>query len=172
MADNLAAKRTEAQAAMAGAERTAKHELEAKRKTLEAENASLLGKLADSGKVKEQLELDWIELDNQRRAIRAILNPLLDLEKKVEAEETALEAEEAKIGLPTDKQVVEKKRGAKQDERREVEAKKWAEEEKLTKLEATIQINTTRYRALLDDEEKIEQRLEQIKLELANTKNG
>lgn len=165
---DLNAKRSEAQAALAGQEWTEKHERENKTKALKAEGDSLTQKLAGISKEKEALEFDWIELDNQRRAIRTVLNPLLDEEKKIEAEENNLEAEEAKIGLANDKQVVEKKRWATQDKRKEIEQKKWNEEEKLAKIEATIQANTTKYRNLLDEEEKIEQRSEQIKLELSN----
>ncbi|MEK7650776.1 MAG: hypothetical protein AAB364_02840 [Patescibacteria group bacterium] len=165
---DLSAKRSEAQAALAGQEWTEKHERENKTKTLKTESDGLVQKLAGISKEKEALEFDWIELDNQRRAIRTILNPLLDEEKKIEAEENNLESEEAKIGLANDKQVVEKKRWATQDKRKEIEQKKWNEEEKLAKIEATIQTNTTKYRTLLDEEEKIEKRLEQAKLELSN----
>lgn len=172
MAEELSPKRAEAQAALAGSEWTAKHERETKAKTLKGENELLAQKLTDIGKQKETLELEWIELDNQRRAIRAVLNPLLDEEKKIEAEETTLEAEEAKIGLAADKQVVEKKRWAVQDRRKETEQKRWTEEGRLAKIEAVIQTNTTKYRALLDDEEQAEKRLEQLKLELTNTQNA
>lgn len=165
-------KRAEAQAALGGPEWAAKHEREAKLKTLQTENDSLVNKLADTAKQKEALEVSWIELDNERRAIRTVLNPLLDEEKKIEAEESALEQEEAKIGLAADKQVVEKRRWLIQDKRKEIEQKKWAEEEKLAKIEATIQTNTTKYRTLLDEEEKADQRLTQIKTELANLQNA
>lgn len=172
MAEDLSQKRAEAQAALAGSEWTAKHEREAKAKTLKEENNTLTKKLAEISKEKETLELEWIALDNQRRAIRTVLNPLLDEEKKIETEEAALEAEEAKIGLAADKQVVEKNRWITQDKRKEVEEKKWTEEEKLAKIEATIQANTTKYRAILDDEEKTDKRLEQLKLELVNAQNA
>ena len=172
MTEDLSPKRAEAQAALAGSEWTAKQERETKSKTLKSENDTLVQKLAEIAKQKEKLELEWIELDNQRRGIRTILNPLLDEEKKIELEEAGIEAEEAKIGLAGDKQVVEKKRWTNQDKRKEVEKKKWSEEEKLTKIEAIIQANTTKYRALLDDEEKSEKRLEQLKLELINTENA
>lgn len=165
-APELELKRSEAQAALAGREWTEKRERENKTKTLKTESDTLIQKLAEIGKEKEALELHWIELDNQRRAIRAVLNPLLDEEKKVEAEEANLEAEEAKIGLANDKQVVEKKRWVTQDKRKEIEQKKWGEEEKLAKIETTIQTNTIKYRQLLDEEEKLEKRLEQVKLEL------
>lgn len=162
---NLDDKRAEAQAALAGAEWTAKHEKELKVKSLEGEEAEIEAKLAANNKSKETFELSWIELDNQRRAIRTVLNPLLDEEKKIETQEVDLEAEEAKIGLAADKHKVEEKRWAVQAKRQEIEKQKWAEEEKLAKIEATIQDNTTKYRALLDEEEKLTQRLEQLKLE-------
>lgn len=162
---NLDEKRAEAQAALAGAEWTAKHEKAEKAKGLEGEEAEIQAQLAANAKSRETLELNWIELDNQRRAIRTVLNPLLDEEKKIETEEVDLEAEEAKIGLAADKHAVEEKRWAVQEKRQQVEKQKWAEEEKLAKIETTIQDNTTKYRALLDEEEKLNQRLEQLKLE-------
>ncbi len=160
-------KRSEAQAALAGAEWTEKRERESRTKTLQTEIAEITKRLAETAKEKEKLELSWIELDNQRRTVRTVLNPLLDEEKKVETEEIALEIEEGKTGLAADKQVVEKKRWVVQDKRKEIEQKKWNEEEKLAKIESTIQENTTRYRAILDEEEKVGKQLEQLKLELA-----
>jgi len=162
---NLDDKRAEAQAALAGAEWTAKHQKELKAKHLEGEEGEINQKLEANAAAKEKLELGWIELDNQRRAIRTVLNPLLDEEKKIESEEVDLEAEEAKIGLAADKHVVEEKRWAVQAKRQKVEKEKWAEEEKLAQIETTIQDNTTQYRVLLDEEEKLHQRLEQLRLE-------
>lgn len=165
MDNSVEDKRAEAQAALAGAEWTAKHERELKLKGLEGEASGLEASLATNTKEREALELRWIELDNQRREIRTVLNPLLDEEKKIETEEANLEAEEAKIGLAADKHKVEEKRWAVQNQRQEVEKKKWAQEEKLQKIEALIQEHTAKYRALLDEEEKINQRLQAIKLE-------
>jgi dephospho-CoA kinase len=62
---------------------------------------------------------------------------------------------------------VEEKRWAVADERKAVEQKKWSEEEKLVKVDKVIEDNTTAYRKLLDEEDKIVTRLEQIKSELA-----
>ncbi|MCC6290686.1 hypothetical protein IT398_01280 [Candidatus Nomurabacteria bacterium] len=170
--DNLNEKRTEAQAAMAGAEWTAKHDREERLKTLQTETDSLRQKLTEINKEKELLELDWIELDNQRRALRTILNPLLDEEKKIESEEISLESEEARTGLAADKKIIEKKRWEVQDKRKEIEKKKWDEEEKLAKIETTVQANTAKYRTLLDEEEKIDQKLQELKIELATMQNG
>lgn len=165
--------RTEAQAALAGADWTAKREQQAKARATSAEGASLQKKLAEITAQKETLELSWIELDNQRRDNRTKLNPLLDEEKKIEVEETAAEQEEAKIGLAADKQVAEKKRWEIQERRRAVEEKKWTEEEKAAKIETLIQKQTATYRGLLDEEEQVEKRLEQIRLEETKlTNNG
>lgn len=164
-ADN---KRNEAQAALAGAKWTEKHERETRAKTLQSELDSFGARVAEIAKEKEKLELAWIELDNQRRSIRTILNPILNEEKKVETEEIALEIEEGKTGLAADKQIVEKKRWLVQDKRKAIEQKKWEEEDKLAKIEQTIQEDTNRYRVLLDEEEKASKEIEQRKLELAS----
>ncbi len=109
------------------------------------------------------MELTWIELDGGRKIIRKNLEPLLGEEKRLEAEEAALEAEEEKIGLAKDKQVVEKKRGLVQQKRQDIEQKKWSEEDKLGNLDQTIETNTKAYRALLDEEEKLQARLAELR---------
>jgi hypothetical protein len=165
--EELNKKLAEAREALAGSEWTAKQQRDSKNQTLLAEQAELATKLAAITKQKEALELAWIELDNGRKGVHQVLDPILAEEKKVEEEEAKLEAEEAKIGLPVEKHAVEEKRWAVADERKAVEQKKWGEEEKLVKVDKVIGDNTAEYRKLLDEEDKITTRLEQIKTELA-----
>lgn len=165
--DELTLKREEARVAMEGPERTAKRERDEQLKQMQTGQEELQKRLLGIRKEKERLELDWIELDNKRKAIRQVLNPLLDEEKKIETEEADLEAEEAKIGLPQDKRVVEEKRWQVQNHRKELEEKKWTEEDKLIKIEGAIAQNTARYRLLLDEEDQLQTKLDAFKAEEA-----
>ncbi|MEA1929568.1 MAG: hypothetical protein U9M92_01605 [Patescibacteria group bacterium] len=158
-------KRQEAQRAMEGAEWTTKREAETKSRELKNKLSEVGKRLAEIAAEKEKLELAWIDLDNARRQIRTIVDPILAEEKKTEAEEAALEAEEQKIGVASEKQVVEKKRWDVQDKRKEVEKRKWGEEEKLSKIEVTVNENTTLYRQLLDEEDKLHRLEDQLKAE-------
>lgn len=165
--EELNKKLAEAREALAGSEWTAKQQRDTKNQALVAEQQRLEARLAQLTKQKEALELAWIELDNGRKGVHQVLDPILAEEKKVEEEEAALEAEEAKIGIPTEKHAVEEKRWAVAEERKAVEQKKWGEEEKLVKVDKIIGDNTAEYRKLLDEEDTITTRLEQIKTELS-----
>lgn len=159
-------KREEARVAMQGPEWTAKREQEEKTKELEAEQGALNKRHQEITAEKEQLELLWVDLDDKRKTIRRVLNPILDEEKKTEAEEADLEAEEAGVGVPTEKHKVEEKRWVVQTKRRDIEQKKRAEEEKLTKIEQEIEANTKKYRGFLNEEDQIQTKLAQLKAEI------
>ncbi len=162
---SLEEEKATARLAMEGAEWTAKRETEARVKIAKEELAKLDEQLGKIRIEKERLELDWIGLDNTRRQLRKVLEPILVEEKRIEAEEATLETEEERIGASSDKQVVEKKRWAIQDQRKEIEKRKWVEEEKMTAIEKTINENTARYRQLLDEEDKLQTNTEQLKAE-------
>ena len=104
-------------------------------------------------------ELDWIALDDQRKIINQALTPILEQERAAETEETRLELEEAKTGLSQPKQGIEKERWATQDKRHQAEQVKWGWQEKLFKIEQAIENNTQKYRALLDQEETAQAKL-------------
>lgn len=161
----LEEKKEAARLAMEGAEWTAKRETGARTKTAKEELAKLGERLEEIHVEKEKLELDWIGLDDTRRKIRKILEPILIEEKQAETEEAALETEEERVGVPSEKQAVEKKRWAIQDRRQETEKRKWGEEDKMTAIEKTINENTASYRQLLDEEDKLQTRTEQLKAE-------
>ena len=158
-------KKEQARLAMEGAEWTAKRETDARVKTAKEELAKLDEQLGKIRAEKEKLELDWVALDDARRKIRKVLEPILVEEKKIEAEETALETEEERIGVPSEKQPVEKKRWEVQERRQAVEQKKWVEEDRMIAIEKTINENTTRYRQFLDEEEKLQTKADQLKAE-------
>ena len=152
-------KRQEARKAMEGPEWTEKRERSEREKESQGERATLDHALADFAAQKEKLELDWIALDDQRKIINQALTPILEQERAAETEETRLELEEAKTGLSQPKQGIEKERWATQDKRHQAEQVKWGWQEKLFKIEQAIENNTQKYRALLDQEETAQAKL-------------
>ena len=161
-------KREEARAAMEGPEWTEKRERSEREKQTLSERETLEHLTADITKQKDKLELDWIALDDQRKIIRETLAPILEREKVAEEEEARLELEEAKTGLPRPKQEIEKNRWAAQDKRRSAEQEKWGLQEKLFKLEQAIEVNTQKYRALLDQEDTAQTKLNAIQAQSGN----
>ncbi len=156
--------REAARRALEGPEHTAKREQEEKEKVLAAERSVLETKLSEIVAQKEKLELAWIELDNQRKAVRTVLNPLVTQEKKLEEEEATLEQTEAAAADPAERHATEEKRWAIQAERKALEEKKWTEEQKILAIEQTIEANTKQYRALLEEEDRARVKLDQLKL--------
>lgn len=161
--DDLQAKLEAARRALEGEDHVAKREQEEKIRAAKTERQQLEQHLAEIAKQKEILELSWVDLDTKRKAIRTLLNPILDEEKKIEEEEIKLEAEEAKIGVETEKHKVEEQRWSIQAKRKEIEQQKWEEEQKLVVIEKNLEENTQKYRILIDDEDRSNARLEQLK---------
>jgi hypothetical protein len=155
-----------ARLAMEGPERHARREAEEHEHALTAEKQELESKLAAVVKEKEQLELAWVDLDEKRGDFKKLLQPILDEETRIEAEELKTEEEEKNMGLEREKQIIEKKKWLLEDQRRKVEEEKWALEEKMWKLEESLDANTKHYRELLDQEEEINARLAVLNKEL------
>lgn len=153
----------EARRALEGAERTEKRQQTEHAQALKVEFEEIEKQLAEIQQQKEKLELAWVDLDNQKKAIRVVLNPLLDEEKKWETSEAQLETEEASTGVPASRHEVEVKRWQTQEQRKNAEQKKWTEEEKVIAIDKIIEENTKQYRQLLTAEDKLVARLEQLK---------
>lgn len=152
----------QARLAMEGLERTEKRLEEERKQTTQKEQEEIKSKLAELDKNKEVLELDWVKLDDQRQLIKNALKPILEAEKQAEDAEATIELEEAKTTTPQEKTVIEKKRWEAQDKRRQAEKEKWDLQAKLWKIEETIQINTKKYRELLDTEDKLRTRAQEL----------
>jgi len=165
---SLAERREEAAIAMQGPELAAKREAEARHRALKAERATIKDRLVELAKKKEKQELEWIKLDERRQHIKQILTPIIEQETKIETEETKLEEEQRQIGLPKERRAVEEKLWQIEDTRRQVEKEKWLIEEKLLSTESEIDADTKIYRALLDEEDALLTRLDQIEKELAD----
>jgi chromosome segregation ATPase len=158
--------REAARRALEGEERTAKRESAERQQQIQGELSTVNKALADLRRQKEELELAWIDLDGKKKAIRANLNPMLEREKQLEEEEAKLEAEEASTGVPASRHEIEQKRWPLQAERKEIEQKKWVEEEKIIELDRTIEVNTVKYRQLLEEEDKLTAKLKQLQTQV------
>ena len=152
-------KRAEARKALEGPEWTEKRERSERDKASETERATLEQQLAGILKEKEKLEIDWVTLDDQRKIINQALAPIMERERATETEEARLEIEELKTGVAQAKQGIEQERWTIQDKRRSAEKEKWNLQEKLFKLEQAIEVNTQKYRVLLDQEGLAQARL-------------
>jgi len=155
-----------ARLAMEGPERTIKREREEKEKKIEAEKAKLNQALALVLKKKEDLEIGWVVLDNKRLDLKKILAPILTEEEALELKEEGLEGKERTTITPTDRQVIEKERWEIQDKRHTLEKQKWDYENKIIKIEELVKENTDKYQILLDEEEEITQKLEDLDSDL------
>lgn len=153
----------EARLAMEGIERTEKRLREERLASAGKEIKELENKLAEIEKNKEGLEIEWVKQDDRRQTLKTALKPIAESEKLAEDEEATLELAESQAALPAAKEEVEKKRWTVQDKRRAAEKEKWELQEKLWKIEAIIEENTKKYRALLEEEDKIKSRLDELK---------
>lgn len=158
----LEQKRRAARQAMEGPEWTAKREHEEKEKKVSETRGQVEKRLKEAAQKKETLELEWVKADDRRKIINDQLAPILAREKQIEETESGLELEEAKAVNPQDKQVAEKKRQQTQTERQETERAKWEWQEKLWQLDKVIEVNTTKYRALLDEEDTAKKQLNEL----------
>lgn len=170
--DEDAARREQARRALEGIDRTNKREVEERVKTIQEQIAAGEKKLAEVRAQKEKLELAWVELDDRKKNVRLILNPLMDEEKKLEAEETVLETEEASTGVPESRHAVEMKRWPIQEKRKEIEQKKWEEEQKIIAIDQVIEANTKAYRVLLEEEDQLVSGLDKLRLDPILTTNN
>lgn len=161
---SLEKKLSEAKMAMEGLEHTEKRLEEERAQTASKEIAEIEAKLAKLEKNKEHYELEWVKQDDKRKIINSALKPILEAEKLAEDAEATLELEEAKTTLPQQKIEVEKKRWEADDARRKAEKEKWDLQQNLWKIESVIETNTKEYRKILAEEDKLKNRLQELKV--------
>jgi hypothetical protein len=154
-----------AKLAMEGPERTAireerEHSLEVKTK-LEIIDA----KLSEIAKQKEVLELNWIKFDESRNGLRNMINPIVERETTLEADETQLEEQEKNTVNEHDRITLEQKRWGIQEQRHKAEEEKWIYENRLFKIEDQIKTNTASYQKLLDEEEALFKERDEVEKE-------
>ena len=116
---------------------------------------------------KEKLELKWVELNEKKVPLEKSLEPIVALEIKVEQEESNIEKKEHTTSDPVEKQTTEKMRWEVEDRRRAVEKDRWKLEDEIGKVNAIIKANSDKYQQLLAEEEKAEQRLDEINKNLS-----
>ncbi len=116
---------------------------------------------------KEKLELKWVELNETKAPLEKSLEPIVALETKVEQEEGDIEKKEHTTSDPVEKQATEKMRWEVEDRRRAVEKDRWRLEDEIGKVNAIIKANSDKYQELLAEEEKVQQRLDEINKNLS-----
>lgn len=155
-----------ARLAMEGPERSAGRIKRQTEEKVNEETAELSEEKDVLDKKKEKLELAWIDLDAKRGVLKKDLDPILAEEEKIESEDKSAETAEEVAGLPAQKQAAEKTRQEKDVARKAVEEKKWVIQDKIAKLEGQIDENTKQYQTLLDEEEKILTKIDELKNQL------
>lgn len=162
----LEEKQAAARVALQGPDITKQREAEAKRRGLEAEMATINNRLAEIAKEKERYELNWVSLDDRRTGIKESLKPLTEQETTLETKEDELEQKEDVAIDPKEKQKIETERWQVATERHKVEETRWGIDGKLSEIDAKVDSDTKAYRALLAEEDSLNERVEEIKTSL------
>ncbi len=171
---DLAEKKKQAMLAMEGEEGKKHREgLERKqqeedlKKKLQEERSALEKKIEELNVEKEKLELKWVELNEIKAPLEKAILPIVADETKTEKEEGDIEAKEKSVTDPKEKQTVEKMRWEIDDRRRAIEKDRWRLEDEIGKVNDIIKTNSRKYQGVLMEEEKIQQRLDEIKKNLS-----
>jgi len=141
-----------AKLAMEGPERTAKREEREHSTDVKNQLTILEKRLAVIAEEKETLEINWIKLDENRTGLRNMINPIVERETKLEADESQLEEQEKNTVGEKERMTLEQKRWAIQEARHKAEEEKWVYDNRLFKIEDQIKDNTSAYQKILDEE--------------------
>ncbi len=164
--ESVADKLAEAKKALAGPERAAKIEQAEHVREAKAESEGIEQRLTVLAKDKEQLELLWIKLDDEKTVVKQKMAPITDEETRVEAEEAGLEKTESETGLPAEKHKVEESRRVVEDKRRSLEDQKWKLQAEIDVIDGKIAAQTASYQKLLDEEETLQAKLDALKAQI------
>ena len=171
---DLEEKKKQAMLAMEGEEGRRHRELMERQKQEEELKTKLVNERAQLEKDleklrvdKEQLELKWIELNETKAPLEKSLEPIVASQIKIEQEEQDIEKKEHITTDPKERQATEKMRWEVDDKRRSIEKDRWQLEDELGKINDVIKANSVKYQELLSEEEKSQQRLEEIKKNLS-----
>ena len=151
---------------MEGPERTLRRERSETEDKVETERKKLEDQLSTIAKDKEKYEINWVVLDNKQSELKKLLDPIKNEEEKIELEEERLESQEHTTSDVLERQNIEKKRWAIQDQRKEIEKQKWSLEDKILVTSKELEKNTLEYQKLLDDEESIRRKIDNLEYEL------
>jgi len=164
--EDLASRLERARLSMEGPERTLRRERSETEDKVETERKKLEDQLSSIAKDKEKYEINWVVLDNKQSELKKLLDPIKNEEEKIELEEERLESQEHTTSDVLERQNIEKKRWAIQDQRRETEKQKWSLEDKILVTSKELEKNTLEYQKLLDDEESIRRKIDNLEYEL------
>ena len=164
--EDLASRLERARLSMEGPERTLRRERSETEDKVETERKKLEDQLSSIAKDKEKYEINWVVLDNKQSELKKLLDPIKNEEEKIELEEERLESQEHTTSDVLERQNIEKKRWAIQDQRKEIEKQKWSLEDKILVTSKELEKNTLEYQKLLDDEESIRRKIDNLEYEL------
>ncbi|MFA6254245.1 MAG: hypothetical protein WC640_03295 [Candidatus Paceibacterota bacterium] len=151
-----------AKIAMEGLDRTIRREADEKEEEASEEKQQLNKLLLSLDHEKELMELTWVNLDDKRASLKKVLEPILEREDKLEAEETGLESQEEVTVAPQARRELEQKRWQIQESRKKTEEEKWIVEEKVQKIDDQIEEVKQKYQKLLAQEEEVRQKIQTI----------
>ncbi len=137
------------------------------KKRLQEERSALEKEMGDVATQKEKLELKWVELNEIKAPLEKSLEPILAEEVKIEREEDDIEKKEHGAIDPKERQVAEKMRWEVDDRRRSTEKDRWRLEDEIGKIDDIIKANSEKYQSVLAEEEKMQQRLDEINKNLS-----
>ncbi len=164
--EDLAIRLERARLSMEGPERTLRRERSETEDKVETERKKLEDKLGLLNKGKEKYEINWVVLDNKQSELKKLLDPIKVEEDKIELEEERLESQEHTTSDVLERQNIEKKRWAIQDQRKEIEKQKWSLEDKILVTVKELEKNTIEYQKLLDEEEGTRRKIDNLEYEL------
>ncbi|MFA5290834.1 MAG: hypothetical protein WC385_00775 [Candidatus Paceibacterota bacterium] len=151
-----------AKIAMEGLDRTIRREATEKEEEASEEKQQLNKLLLSLDHEKELMELTWVNLDDKRASLKKVLEPILEQEDKLEAEETSLESQEEVTMEPKARRELEQKRWQVQESRKKTEEEKWLVEEKVQKIDDQVEETKQKYQKLLAQEEELRQKIQAI----------
>lgn len=150
--------RSEALAALDADEKKLKEELAdvvARRAAIQKERAQfeLRERIAEIGKLKESIEMNWIVLNEKKKRIGESLAPVLSRERELEEKKRGIETKEASASGPAARHQIESERWGIERERRKVEEERWKFEQEIEDIKRPMRELGAKYQKLLEEEE-------------------
>ncbi len=125
----------------------------------EKEKNELQINLRELGKEKEIVELRWVELNDKKDALQAIIDPILVEEHGIEAQIKDSEQKESMATNVAERKQIESDRWVIEDKRRAIEKTRQDKEREMNALLSVINELKPRYQEILQKEEEAEAKL-------------
>lgn len=130
---------------------------------LESRRADLVNQIQGISKNEEPpLLLERNDILQSQQKLKEKLAPLIEEERKIEAQQKLIENKEKETNVPAEKQILEKERWKVEDERQKSEKKRWAFEQELSATEATLKSLDEKYKLIIDKQSALRASIAQI----------